>query len=307
MKEKKIKVNNRKNNKKFIIIGIIAIILIMIIISIVIVKKVNSQKVELRLKAEPVSYYRTSSNYFVHNNKFYYYSIDDENRGRIFSMDFDGENNQLVSASEFLKTPNFLFVYENTVYCTTVTKTGKIIIKVNLETGEMDNAYDGELEFLPNTIKDGTIQAIKNSDSDEGDNTQLEMCVLNLNTHKITSETKVELEEKKDNIVVDNNEDAYYTKENKLYKMNLTTGEIEELDEIEGLEECSGIKVIGNKLVLDFDSNLISKYTFRKVIVYDLENKTYETYDNLRHSDVDYDEKVLYLVNDSYGVSRVEL
>lgn len=243
MKEKtKENVNEVQKGKRKIAIAVVIIAIIFIIYG-CIMYVLNSKKMEAKLDPTPSNYYEQSNNYVIYNNKIYYYSIDSENRGRIYSMEFDGNDNKLVCSSEYLKTPEFLYAYQNNIYCTSVTGTtmdSKTIMKVDLKSGNITNIQESELPFKINTLEE---------------------------------------DKNKYQIVMERHE----------------------------IEEPTKIITVNDKVIFDFNCNVVSKNALNGIGIYDSTNDTYKKYDNIKHYDVDRDNNCVYIVDSGYQTVNIDL
>ena len=243
-KKKTEKTEKKQKNKTVIKIVIaLSIIIIAVIIFGCVIYYFNSNKVETRLKPTPSNYYSQSTNYIVYNGKIYYYSIDSENRGRIYKMNFDGSENELVSASEYLKTPEFIYGYENNLYCESQSGASlddKVIMKINLDNGEMDKIKEEELPLPEEEIKD--------------------------------------LEENYDEIRKEHSD-----------------------------KEATNIYIVNDKIIFDYNCNVVSKNAINKIAIYDTKTKEYKEYENLRHFDIDRKNNCIYTVGNNYNINTINL
>ena len=331
-----------------IIVGIIIIIILLIVII-----KVGKNLMETRLKA-PSTYYTVDDDYyFMSNNKIYYYNLDEENRGLLYSMGFSGNGNELISSSEKLLTPHFLFTYKNYEYCKVPTSSiNENILKINLETGAINRAYNEGLTFNPNTIKNDKILAVISTDI-EYEEPKIETYTYDLSSDKVTPNNtytpnidtkdfkREDFEEYREmQITADENfENCYYAFKNKIYKnnesyyeakeninnlilkdeyiyfsegdtlnkMDIDSKKIVETNEIEGISKTTGVNLANNKIIFNFDTNIIAKYDLGSVGIFDLENKKYKKYDNIKHYNVNIDEGNIYLLNGKYKVTKIKI
>ncbi len=146
----------KKGGKKLVGIAMV-IIIIAILVFIGVICYLDSIKVKTRLQPEPSNFYSKSSNYVIYNNKIYYYSIDTQDRGRIYKMNFDGSDNELMSSSKELKTPEMIYAYEGNIYCTSqngANQEDKIIEKISLDDGKIDTLKETELPLKDDETKD---------------------------------------------------------------------------------------------------------------------------------------------------------
>ncbi len=376
-KERMFKVGTRRKILLTVTITFALIVIISIAIAFILF---NSTKVENRLKADPSNYYSETNYYFITGDKIYYYNMDDEDRGRVYSMDWNGSENKLVSSSEKLKTPVFQLVYDNKAYCVCpLSSTSKAVLKIDLENGTINKVCEGEIQFLADTVKDGKVMAVEISDIkyeepkidlyeydlEENEMDLVETFKPNIDSNALENKEKVkvsiaydsqgenlyysianklfrnnvelydskngvssgrkvatssettartdtdresslnskELQDVK-NVVVDNNY-VYFTQGNKLNKLDKKTRQLNEVKEIPELDTATDATIINNNIVIDFGCNDIAKYVFGKLIVYNLENDSYETYDNIKHYDVE--GSTIYKLTPEYKVEKIKI
>lgn len=98
--------------------------------------------------------------YFIYNDKIYYETGDYDENSRLYKVDFDGKNNELVAKTDQLKFAQFYFVYNNYAYYYT-SYHGKNK-KVNLSTGEI---LDVEIkdDYIPLTFNNGIVNTMYNN------------------------------------------------------------------------------------------------------------------------------------------------
>lgn len=374
-KERKFKVGTRRKIVLTVTITLALIVVISIAVAFILF---NATKVENRLKADPSNYYSKTNYYFITGDKIYYYNMDDQDRGRVYSMKWNGSENKLVSSSEKLKTPKFQLVYNNNAYCVTpISTTNNAVLKINLESGAINKVCEGKVEILPETLKDGKVMAVEISDikyeepkidlyefdleaeemdlvetfkpsiddediqdkenvnvsiaydsenencyysianklfrnnvelydSEDGISSRRKVATTETTSRADSERDESSSSEKEDvkNVVV-NDEYIFFTQGNKLNRLNKKTKEIKEIKEIPDLDKATDAIMINNHIVIDFDCNDLAKYVFGKLIVYNLENDEYETYDDVKHYDIEGNN--IYKLTPKYKVEKIEI
>ena len=155
-------------------------------------------------------------------------------------MNLDGSENELVSESDKLKTPKFMYAYKNEAYCTCpISTTDLTTMKIDLTTGEIKQISKDELP--------------------------------------------IEIEEKE----IDE------------YKDVLEKKKIE--------KNPSRILEVDDKVVFDFDCNVVSRYDPQELAIYDKNTKEYKEYKEMRHYDIDREHNIIYMLNKDYKVEKINL
>lgn len=148
-------------HKKIFKFALISLLLIIIIFSISLNKYNYNNKNLAEVLNEPPNYefYDTTSYYFIHNDKIYYYVLDNNSNytelyDRLFVMNLDGTENKKLAETDELRYATFYFVYNNEAYYYTMYYNENK--KINLSTGEITSLGNDDI-YISKTLTNGKV------------------------------------------------------------------------------------------------------------------------------------------------------
>ena len=97
----------------------------------------------------------------------------------------------------------------------------------------------------------------------------------------------------------------FFSQANTLNKMDINSKNIIETNELEEISKATGVSFVNNKIIFNFNTNIIAKYDLGSVGIFNLENKKYKKYDNIKHYNIDSEN--IYLLNEKYKVTKIKI
>lgn len=141
---------------------------------------------------EPPSYelYDSTSYYFIHNDKIYYYVLESNNDytkiyDKFYVMNLDGTGNKKIAETDELRYATFYFVYNNEAYYYTMYYNENK--KIDLSTGEITSLGNDDI-FISKTLNNGKVNVF--IDHAIAGNAYSIFKKIDLNTNKTISEIK---------------------------------------------------------------------------------------------------------------------
>ena len=64
---------------------------------------------------------------------------------------------------------------------------------------------------------------------------------------------------------------------------------------------------VGDYVIFDFDCNINSKYKLNGIAIYNKKDETYKNYEDIRHYDVDKENKIVYILDREYNTQKIQL